>query len=40
MPVWGRWEWVSERGSILIEAGGGGKGVLEGKPGKGMTFEM
>jgi hypothetical protein len=36
------WEWVGERRSILIEAGEGRKeeGVLEGKPGKGITFEM
>ena len=39
MPGWGRrggW------GSIIIEAGGRGwdRGLPEGKPGKGITFEM
>jgi hypothetical protein len=38
-----RWEWVDGWvGNILIEAGGEGMrwGLLEGKLGKGITFEM
>jgi hypothetical protein len=37
----GRQEWVGGWGSTLIEAGERvwGKGFLEGRPGKGITFE-
>jgi hypothetical protein len=37
-----RWEWVDGWGSTLIKAGEGGwdREVLEGKPRKGITFEM
>jgi len=37
-----RWEWVSRWGSTLIEAGKGGleRWFAEGKPGKGIIFEM
>jgi hypothetical protein len=43
MPRWGsRSGWVGGWVSTLIEAGGGmmGWGFPEGKPGKGITFEM
>jgi hypothetical protein len=35
-------EWVSGWRNTLIEAGreGSDRGVLEGRPGKGITFEM
>jgi hypothetical protein len=33
-----RQEWVV--GITLIEAGGGDRGVVEGRQGRGMTFEM
>ena len=35
-------EWVGGLGSTLIEAGGAGgnKGLVEGKLGKGIAFEM
>jgi len=38
----GRWKGVGEWGSTLIEAGGEGwdREYTEGKPGKGITFEM
>ena len=38
----GEWEWMGWWGNTLIEAGKGemGQGVLEGKPEKGITFEM
>jgi hypothetical protein len=41
MPGQGSRSW-GEVGNILIEAGGGrmGWGFLEGKPDKGITFEM
>jgi hypothetical protein len=37
-----RWEWVGRWVSTLIElrGGGGDRGVVEGKLGKGITFEM
>jgi hypothetical protein len=35
-----RQEWVGEWGSTLIEAGGWARGFSEGKPRKGITFEM
>jgi hypothetical protein len=37
-----RWEWVSRWESTLIKAGGGrwDREFMEGKPGKGMTFDM
>ena len=37
-----RWEWLDGWGSTLIEAAGGvwDKGFEEGKPGKGIRFEM
>jgi hypothetical protein len=37
-----RQEWVGERGSILIEAGGGGgyRGLVEGKLGREITFYL
>jgi hypothetical protein len=46
IPVYGkararRQEWMGGCRSTLIEVGGGGwdRGVLESKPGKGITFE-
>jgi hypothetical protein len=36
-----RQEWVGGWGSILIECGGeGDRGFVEGKLGRGITFEM
>jgi hypothetical protein len=35
-----RQEWVGGWGSTLIEAGGGRRGFVEGKLGRGITVEM